>query len=629
MKKQLKRILSVVLCIAMLVPCIAIVGSAEEEPEIAPIESEAEYPIVFVTGIGQSYSYFYENVEDARKYPEMLEAVKNGTAGEGVREVDGAKTRWNLFCNDFSFAFKEPKTILSILAVAGGLLGTLFTGFNLIPKKPVDSIVTTLFRYNTIDENGDLPENVVTPRADCSVAEMTEEQKENFYRSIPCQDVIGSVGEDMLYCFNYSAFSFTFDNSDALDKFIDEVVLPQTGKDKVVLVPMSMGASVVSAYLHDYGTKGKVARVVSIVGAWLGSDILADLIELKFADDSKEKFYNGVISDLIGEPWGYLVNIILHLFRYQAGRGMVDTILNSIVENLVMKTPSLCGLVPPDRYPAIRAARLEGKPEKAYIMEQTDRYYDVQSSLKDTVTTLHDQYGVDFFYIAGYGIGFGDVSSDYEFFKFMNTANTTNSDEIIQISSTATGATFAKAGEELDASYIASHDAKYISPDKSVDISTCYFPDRVWLFGNQKHELENNNTALRLAFELACGKIDNNQQDTERYPIFNESRDLKKLKRSYIPDLEKWLETNTPTAEQQKLIDENTAAVEAMMARTINDRDADDEIINDYYEMLITLGVYGAPEEPGAFDSALNNGLKKANDIVWNIWGPKGFLQLF
>lgn len=610
MKKQIKRILCVILCIAMLVPIAAVAGNAKEN------SSEAEYPIVFVTGIGQSYSYYYEDVEAAK-------------ADLANNSVEHANARWNLFCNDFSFAFKEVKTYFSILSLVGGIFGTLFTGVNLLPKKQVDAIVTTLFRFNTIDKNGKLPENVITPRAQCSVADMTQEQKDNFYRTIPCQEVVGEVGENMLYCFNYSAFSFTFDNSDDLDKFIEEIVLPQTNAEKVVLVPMSMGASVVSAYLHDYGTKGRVARVVSIVGAWLGSDILADLIELKFADDSKEKFYNGVISDLIGEPWGYLVNIILHLFRYQAGRGMVDTILNSIVENLVMKTPSLCGLVPPDRYLAIRKARLENRPELQYIMEQTDRYYDVQCSLKETITNLNKNYGVDFFYIAGYGLGFGDVSSDYEFFKFMHAANTTNSDEIIQIESTATGATCVGAGEQFDAAYLSSHDEKYISPDKSVDISSCFFPNRVWLFERQKHELENNNTALKLAFDIACGKIDNNEQNTEKYPIFNDSRDLKKLKRNYIPDLERWLESNNPTAEQQALIDTNTRAVNGMMARTVNDREADDEIIGNYYNMLVTLGVYSAPEEPSGFDKALNDGLKKANDFVYKTWGPKGFFQLF
>ena len=47
---------------------------------------------------------------------------------------------------------------------------------------------------------------------------------------------------------------------------------------------MSMGASVVSAYLHDYGTKGRVDKVVSIVGAWEGSNVIADLIDLAYAE---------------------------------------------------------------------------------------------------------------------------------------------------------------------------------------------------------------------------------------------------------------------------------------------------------------------------------------------------------
>lgn len=612
MKKQLKRIISVILCVAILVPCAVVVGNAEQPQK----QSAAEYPLVFVTGIGQSYSYYYENVDDAK-----ADVAENAT--------DRSNARWNLFCNDFGFAFKEPAMYVSILALVGGLLGTLATGFNLLNRKSVDNIVKTLFRYNTIDENGKLPENVVTPRADCSVAKMTAEQKDNFYRTIPCQEVVGEVGEDMLYCFNYSAFSFTFDNSDALNDFINDVVLPQTGKDKVVLIPMSMGASVVSAYLHDYGDQGKVARVVSIVGAWLGSDILADLIELKYCSDSPDKFYNGVIADLIGEPWGYVVNIALRIFRKAALRGIVDEIIDSIVCNLVMKTPSLCGLVPPERYPAIRASRLENKPEYAYIMAQTDRYYEVQKNLKTTLTKLHNEQGIDFYYIAGYGLGFGDVSSDYEFFKFMRTAETTNSDEIIQIESTATGATAVKPGEQFDISYLGSHDAAYISPDKSVDLSTCYYPDNVWLFAGQKHELENNNTALKLAFELACGKIKSSNDKPETYPRFNDSRDLKKLKRSYIPDLEKWLETNTPTADQQKLIEDNTKAVNEMMARTINNREEDDKVIEAYYNMLITLGVYSAPEEPSAFNTALNNGLKTANDVVYSIFGAKGFLDFF
>ncbi len=582
------------------------------QPE-AETKTDIEYPIVFVTGIGQSYSYLYETEEDAK-----ADVKENST--------DRAKARWNLFCNDFSFAFKKPRTYFDILTVAGGLIASAIVDYNVISKKAVDSLVSTLFTYNTVDEKGELPANVVTPRCYYPVSQYTQEQRDNFYRSIPCQEVIGDVGEDMLYCFNYSAFSFTFNNSDALNDFIDNYVLPQTGKDKVVLIPMSMGASVVSAYLHDYGTKGKVSKVVSIVGAWQGSDVIADLIDLAYAENAPEKLYNGVVSDLVGEPWGYLVNVILRIFPKSTLRSIIDELLNSVVENLVLKTPSLFGIVPADRYESIRKDRLEGNKDLAYIMEQTDRYYKVQTELKDTVMNLYNNYGVDFFYIAGYGLGFGEYSSDYEFFQFLASADVTNSDEIIEISSTATGATFVTKGTQFSQDYLSSHDSKYITPDKSVDLSTCLFPDRVWLFSKQKHELENNNTALKLAFDLALGRIDDVNDSANIYPQFNDSRDLKRLKRNYMADLDKWLESNTPTADQQKLIDENTEAVEKMMNSVVNDRQADDKVIENYYNMLVTLGVYDAPSDSS--DSFGTKALKSLNDTTYKIFGAKGFRDL-
>ncbi|MCR5522222.1 MAG: hypothetical protein K6F64_01105 [Clostridia bacterium] len=625
--RTIKKITAIILCFCLLVSTAAVIGYADDTESAAVTEAEkkeskADYPIIFVTGVGQSYSYFYKDPADAQEYYALLEQAQNDPS---VNETAGADAKWNLFCNDFSFAFKEIGTYGAILSVVGGLLLSVL-GHNFIPERSVNKLVKTLFRYNTIDEKGQLPENVITPRCYYPVSRYTTEQRENFYRTIPCEDIIGDIGEDMLYCFNYSAFSFTYDNSAALHDFINNSVLPQTGKDKVVLVPMSMGASVVSAYLQDYGTEGKVARVVSIVGAWDGSDVFADLIELAYAEDAPEKLYNGVVSDLVGEPWGYLVNIILRIFPKKTLRSIIDEILNSIVENLVLKTPSLLALIPKDRYPAIRASRLEGNEDLAYILEMTDKYYDCQCGLKDRLTMLHDSYGVDFFYIAGYGLGFGGYSSDYEFFSFLANADTTNSDEIISISSTATGATYAPHGTALS-SYA---DENYVSPDKSVDISTCFFPDNVWLFYRQKHELENNNTALKLALSLSCGEIKSTTDEANIYPRFNDSRDLKRYSRSFKPDLEKWLETNTPTAEQQELIDSVSAKAKAVEDSVINNREEDDKIIGpegEYYDMLVTLGVYEAPEE--SRESLGNKVLKGLNDRVYSIFGAKGFADIF
>lgn len=616
--KNFKKLISLILCFTLVFSTFMFVVNADEdvaddETEVTASygDSDEDYPIIFVTGIGQSYSYLYASEEDAQ-----ADIAENAT--------DRATNRWNLFCNDFSFAFKEIGTYPALLTVLFSFIASAIFDTNLIPKSAVDKVVSTLFRYNTVDSEGKLPSVVVTPRCNYPVSQYTTEQRENFYRTIPCEDVIGDIGEDMLYCFNYSAFSCTFNNSDDLDTFINDYVLPQTGKDKVILIPMSMGASVVSAYLYDYGTKAQVARVVSIVGAWYGSDVFADLIELKYADDAPEKLYNGIVADLIGAPYGYLVNVVLRIFPKATLRSIIDELLDSVVRNLVLKTPSLMALVPPDRYQQIRKDRLEGNSSLAYVLEQTDRYYECQTHLEETVKNLSDNYGVDFYYLAGYGLKFGGYSSDYKFFQFLETAETTNSDEIIQISSTVPGSTYVKAGTEFDSAYLSSHDSEFITPDKSVDISGSFFPTHVWLFSGQKHELENNNTALKIALSCATGDLTGTDTDST-YPRFNDSRDLKRLKRSYIPDLETWLETNTPTSSQQALIDENMAAVEEMMANTVNNRVEDDKVIENFRQMLVALGIYedsSSSNDDGGF-------LKSLNDNVYKVFGAAGFADIF
>ena len=130
----------------------------------------------------------------------------------------------------------------------------------------------------------------------------------------------------------------------------------ELGATDVVLVPMSMGASVVTAYMNEYPTvaENHIRRVVSIVGAWDGSDVVADLLMRKYCDNSADLFYNGLLSDLIGEPWGYVVNIALRLFPKHILRGFVDMALGAIATELFCSTPSLCNLIPVDKFDDIK-----------------------------------------------------------------------------------------------------------------------------------------------------------------------------------------------------------------------------------------------------------------------------------
>lgn len=608
----MKRFLSVLLALSMLVatliPVSAKAPAAEPQVEVVAPEdisgAALEYPIIFVTGIGQTWTHLVN--ED----------------GSYKTDSKGNVIEYNLFYVDIKGLLK-PKAFFATLRFLGEFVGSMVIGRNLVRAEDVETLFAGLLHYNIVDENGKLPADVEDTVKPYPLSEYNELDTKNFYRSIPCQSIVPEVGAENIFCFNHPAFSFLYDDADGLHKFIGTVLEKYTDADKVVLVPMSMGAAVTNAYLDRYGDCGEVARVVSIVGAWDGSDVVADLVEKKYASNAPELLYNGIIADLIGEPFGYVVNIILRVFPKATLRKIIDTALTGVVRPLILKTPSMMALVPSSRYEAIEKEYLAGE-EWAYIRAQTHPYYEAQKNLQSRLKKLEAQ-GMEFYFISGYGLKFGGYSDDYAFFQFMKSAETTNSDEIIQIGSTAPGATFAPFDKSLDTA------TAYTSPDGSVDLSTSFAPDRTWIFHGQKHELEYNNTAIRLAFEIAKGSIQSVSEVADIYPQFNDSRDVKRLIRgedNYINQLTAYIEEN----KEDPAMAENVAKAQnaldacvAMMNETHNDREADDAVMDAAFEVLVELGIREAPKvkEP----SKVNAFLKKLNDKVYDIFGAKGFID--
>lgn len=645
----MKKLIAILLSFAMVLPLAVVPSFAAESNEktnanvktattpadLESVFAEGENSIVlFVTGIGQSYSYLFDEsyVADGAFESGTLQDYDNYAQliAEGKYSA-----RWNLF-NNFDEAFADGDTIKNLISVVFDLLISGFIRTNIIKTEEVEELVKSLFRFNLVDENGNSNSRVVTPRYVMPVSEYPgtikdgeyfSEAKSRFYSSIPCKDIaeakFGENFEDYLYVFNYNAFSYTSKNVDALHEFIETIIADnKVGAKDVVLVPMSMGASVVTAYMDAYPTveENHIRRVVSIVGAWDGSDVVADLLTQQYCDNSADLFYNGLISDLVGEPWGYVVNIALRLFPKQVLRDFIDQALLVISKDLFCMTPSLCNLIPSDRY-----AEVEDLFTSDVVKAEADNFQNAKKNIQSTISSLESE-GVTFSYISGYGLSFGAITDDYKMFGFMKSAPVTNSDEIINISSTAPGTSYVTPGTTFE-----DKENRIISPDGSLDISTTYRKDSSWFFYGQKHELEYNNTALALALELATGNIktiydcDNLEEDGEYFPQFNGARNLKRLTKNYLPDLEKYCASTgyILTSEQQAVVDK----AYAMMQSTVNDYDADNAVIEEVRQLLIEIGVYNADEEPGFFDNLLNNSLKGANDLTYKIFGAKGFLD--
>ena len=60
---------------------------------------------------------------------------------------------------------------------------------------------------------------------------------------------------------------------------------------------------------------------------------------------------------------------------------------------------------------------------------------------------------------------------------------------------------------------------------------------------------------------------------------------------------------------------------------TVNDVEKDNAVMDKVYDMLVEIGVYEPEAEPSTMDNILNFSLKGLNDVVYLIFGAKGFVD--
>ncbi len=598
--KITKKLLAVLLCVVMAFSAMTAAFTVAAKDDVVPV--------VFVPGIGQSQTYKYDD--------------------EGNVVAD-----WNLLHINTDFDSFGIGDWINLVKFVVEFIGSIALQKDIIPSSSIDNVLKIFFADHLSDENGNPINNVVTPLHTYPVSEYDEEARDIFDDRIPCDFLLEEIGEENVYCYNYPVFSNADKNAVGLNDFIENVVLKQTGASKVILVPMSMGASVVNNYLNQYPDAGRVEKVISIVGAWDGSDVFGDLMLADFDDNAPAMVYTNLLGELgFVDPYvGSIINIAARILPKQELRNILDDIVDSLVRTLFLENTSFLSLCPSGRYEEFAAKYLQGE-DMADVKAQTDRYAAAQANLEERLMYQKNTYGTEFYFISGYNLAFGD--EDYGFFKFFETYDTTNSDEIIQISSTAPGTSFVPAGQSFDADYIADP-AHNVSPDGSIDASTCYFEDTSWYFEGQKHELTDNNTALSLAFEIALGNIHSVKDCEDTYPQFNESRFVRRLTRDYLPDAAT-IDRSTLEAEDAAKLDKAVADAEAMMARTINDRDEDDKIIFALKDLLIELNVkYNIwedryqPEVEDPTMEAVELVLGIVSDVLVKIFGQKGFADFW
>lgn len=300
------------------------------------------------------------------------------------------------------------------------------------------------------------------------------------------------------YCFYYDWRLDPCETADIFNAYINDV-LEVTGAEKVKIIARCMGGNIVLAYLNEYGCE-KVDRClfyvstingVSNCGAPFAGDfeINGDAAARFALDFGMDPIYTAG-DDTINELIGSAVNMLNMVNGVDIAVDLVENVYVKVRENVVPRLllatfatyPSYWSMIGDNYYEAAKACTFANREaEYAGLIEKTDNYhYNIQVKVDDILKKLESE-GLDITVVCKYGVQSVPISKEYNLL----------SDDTVELADASFGATCTELDETFDCLYMKKAErkgtAKYISPDKQVDCSTCLFPDNTWVIKNCTH----------------------------------------------------------------------------------------------------------------------------------------------
>lgn len=594
--KNLKKVLSIVLCLLMVFSMTAVFSSAEGTSASTYVpDYDTETPVIVLHGIGQNDTY-------------VVDDEGNKTYDDTGDEITG----WPLEI-DINAALSEiiPNLILSLFTRQdSGLSDAMKEGAG------------KLFYAIEKDNEGNYVNNIDVPCYFAPVSEIPEEKREMYYNRIPIQECGEIIGEDNLFFFGYDSLGDISETTQRLHKYV-EFVRETTGSDKVNLCPISLGGSVAVSYLDMYKEDHEyINKIVYIVPALDGSELVGDLLTGNVSVfTSDDALYEDLMVNLMGDTWStYLINMLLRILPSDVLKSALNGLLEGVIENVVLKSTQLWATCPTEYYEEARAKWLM-KDEYASIRQRVDTFMTARANFEENQNDIIAKGG------KVYDIVCYDLPMMIPLTKEYETSNT---DCILHVESTSMGATIADLGTTLGEGYKAAGTYcddpahNHLSPDGMVDATTGLLPCTTWYFKGQSHEmLQYNDICLKLGTQLMT---DNNMVDVysnpEAYPQFNGARITRYTNRN----IEAWEKADKSgmTAEQIAAVEKAIADIKAMEEETVIDTEkwaAAEEALEN---ALIGAGVKEA-DETSCLENIATTIFKGMNKAVNKVCAKLGY----
>lgn len=595
MKNSLKKAISVLLCLVMVLT-MGIIGVSAEEADYSvrtDCNGECEfYPTIIVPGLGQSNTWLADE--------------------NGVLLTDDAGN----YISSFP-AYVQTDSLIKTLALPA--LKSLVTQSDAGLSEAASQAVWDAFGHQACDENGLPSDRIVTERYLQSTADTPDFGQTEVFGHVPFNLYDTEQPFDHMYYFAYSSFGNHLQLVDELYEFI-QMVKAQTGHDKVNLVPLSQGGTLFSGLIEYYpDVVNELHKVILVVPALDGSTIIGDAFNDRFSIDDPDFLYNGFLENLglLDEFTARLIEIALRILPDEVITKVLDAALTTLVEDVMTTSTNMWVLCPSGDYPSAREKYLS-TPERSEIRRQTDIYYQTQLHAKDNILNLVEN-GVQVFCFCEYNTPMIDVGA---------TWNSQNADFIIQTDSTSMGAYFANIGETLPEDYVQKNTYcsdpthNHISPDRVVDASAGLLPDTTFYFDGQRHDLTAlNDIILKLALNLIeCDDI-KDVYSLPEFPQFNIGRITSNV-RIYMNRV-KALDTAGMSAAEIAEKDAAVAEAEALLDTTTGEQGEAEACEARLIDVLVRAGEMEAPAEEK--DPTM---LRKISLWLFENYGTNGFSEM-
>ncbi|NLB37465.1 MAG: hypothetical protein GX824_09315 [Clostridiales bacterium] len=480
-------------------------------------------------------------------------------------------------------------------------------------------VIEEVFALNESGLDGRPVNNIVAEKYLKSVALCTPEEKDFIYRTIPVNAYTDVVGEDHLYFFSYNSFGNNLDTAEELYEMI-RLAIAETGHEKVNLMPISLGGTIANS-LFEYhpDVYEMLNKVVYIIPALDGTRIIGDVYSGQLST-SDEMLYSELIPSLVEGYQGYLINVALRILPKQVVLDLLDKVLGTLTDKLLVNCTCMWALVPSGQYEATRDSLLSGE-EHAEVRRQTDLYYQSQLDSDENILRLIDN-GIEVFNIVDYGV---------PLYKITPSWSDCNADGVIHLESTSMGAYSLGYDTPLPDDYVQQNihcndpTHNHISPERTVDASTGLLPDHTFYFYNQHHEgTGRDDVIMKLAVELiAYDTIKDVYSCPDRFPQFNTGREARGFVRGTIPQA-RAVDQTTLSPEDAKELQEAIDEAVAVTDNTIVDYDAYVNAEKRLNAILVKIGVR-EPEKVDKLGPFKYTVCKLISDALIKYYGAKGF----